>query len=62
MGLSRPHKVGNGVSARWVSLFCIASFFLGVLVVNSGVWKFSFFMLFAATDPFFLDAFAVVCK
>ncbi|PQP94707.1 beta-1 6-galactosyltransferase GALT31A [Prunus yedoensis var. nudiflora] len=34
MGLSRPHKVGNGVSARWVSLFCIASFFLGVLVVN----------------------------
>ncbi|CAN6585743.1 unnamed protein product [Malus baccata var. baccata] len=34
MGLSRPHKVGNGVPARWVSLFCIASFFLGVLVVN----------------------------
>lgn len=34
MGLSRPHKVGNGVSTRWVSLFCIASFFLGVLVVN----------------------------
>ncbi|KAF3434169.1 hypothetical protein FNV43_RR25272 [Rhamnella rubrinervis] len=34
MGLSRPHKVGNGVSTRWVSVFCIASFFLGVLVVN----------------------------
>ena len=34
MGLSRPHKVGNGVSTRWVSLFCIVSFFLGVLVVN----------------------------
>ncbi|KAM1851198.1 hypothetical protein ACFX13_015298 [Malus domestica] len=34
MGVSRPHKVGNGVPARWVSLFCIASFFLGVLVVN----------------------------
>ncbi|CAN6713388.1 unnamed protein product [Malus baccata var. baccata] len=35
MGLSKPHKVGNGFSGRWVSLFCIASFFLGVLVVNS---------------------------
>lgn len=34
MGLSRPHKVGNGVSTRWVSFFCIVSFFLGVLVVN----------------------------
>ncbi|KAI3439774.1 Hexosyltransferase [Psidium guajava] len=34
MGLSRPQKSGNGVSTRWVSLFCIASFFLGVLVVN----------------------------
>ncbi|KAB1207757.1 putative beta-1,3-galactosyltransferase 6 [Morella rubra] len=34
MGLSRPHKAGNGVSTRWVSVFCIASFFLGVLVVN----------------------------
>ncbi|XP_024026845.1 beta-1,6-galactosyltransferase GALT31A isoform X1 [Morus notabilis] len=34
MGLSRPHKVGNGVSTRWVSFFCILSFFLGVLVVN----------------------------
>ncbi|KAK4601117.1 hypothetical protein RGQ29_010622 [Quercus rubra] len=34
MGLSRPHKAGNGVSTRWVSLFCIASFFLGVLVIN----------------------------
>ncbi|KAL0016154.1 hypothetical protein SO802_003223 [Lithocarpus litseifolius] len=34
MGLSRPHKAGNGVSTRWVSFFCIASFFLGVLVIN----------------------------
>ncbi|KAL5551495.1 hypothetical protein UlMin_001671 [Ulmus minor] len=34
MGLSRPHKVGNGVSTRWVSVFCIFSFFFGVLVVN----------------------------
>ncbi|KAK8680063.1 hypothetical protein V6N13_109018 [Hibiscus sabdariffa] len=34
MGFSRPQKLGNGVSTRWVSLFCIASFFLGVLVVN----------------------------
>ncbi|XWS48714.1 hypothetical protein CRYUN_Cryun13aG0100200 [Craigia yunnanensis] len=34
MGLSRPQKPGNGVSTRWVSLFYIASFFLGVLVVN----------------------------
>ncbi|XP_048320638.1 beta-1,6-galactosyltransferase GALT31A isoform X1 [Ziziphus jujuba] len=34
MGLGRPHKVGNGVSTRWVTVFCIASFFLGVLVVN----------------------------
>lgn len=34
MGLGRPPKSGNGVSTRWVSLFCIASFFLGVLVVN----------------------------
>ncbi|EOY23835.1 Beta-1,3-galactosyltransferase 6 isoform 3 [Theobroma cacao] len=34
MGLSRPQKPGNGVSTRWVSLFCITSFFLGVLVVN----------------------------
>ncbi|WCJ26661.1 Galactosyltransferase family protein [Euphorbia peplus] len=33
-GLSRPQKPINGVSTRWVSLFCIASFFLGVLVVN----------------------------
>ncbi|KAE8721670.1 putative beta-1,3-galactosyltransferase 6 [Hibiscus syriacus] len=35
MGLSRPQKPGNGISTRWVSLFCIASFFLGALVVNS---------------------------
>ncbi|KAB5534920.1 hypothetical protein DKX38_018135 [Salix brachista] len=34
MGISRPQKSSNGVSTRWVSLFCIASFFLGVLVVN----------------------------
>ncbi|KAL9345734.1 hypothetical protein Peur_060587 [Populus x canadensis] len=34
MGISRPHKSSNGVSTRWVFLFCIASFFLGVLVVN----------------------------
>ncbi|KAF8033408.1 hypothetical protein BT93_D2116 [Corymbia citriodora subsp. variegata] len=34
MGLGRPQKSGNGISTRWVSLFCIASFFLGVLVVN----------------------------
>ncbi|KAK4771465.1 hypothetical protein SAY87_031997 [Trapa incisa] len=34
MALSRAHKPGNGVSMRLVSLFCIASFFLGLLVVN----------------------------
>ncbi|KAK2998629.1 hypothetical protein RJ639_010846 [Escallonia herrerae] len=39
MGLmlgSRPqHKAaGNGVSTRWVSLFCIASFCLGFVVIN----------------------------
>lgn len=34
MGLTRTHKAANGVSTRWVSLFCIASFFLGVLIVN----------------------------
>lgn len=34
MGISRPHKSSNGVSTRWVFLFCIASFLLGVLVVN----------------------------
>ncbi|XVE64575.1 hypothetical protein DITRI_Ditri07aG0111400 [Diplodiscus trichospermus] len=34
MGFSRPQKPGSGVSTRWVSFFCIASFFLGVLVVN----------------------------
>ncbi|OVA04696.1 Glycosyl transferase [Macleaya cordata] len=38
MGLmlgSRHQKGGvGGVSTRWVSLFCISSFFLGVLVVN----------------------------
>ncbi|KAL6182766.1 PREDICTED: probable beta-1,3-galactosyltransferase 6-like [Fragaria vesca subsp. vesca] len=46
MGVSRPHKVGNGVSTRWVSLFCIASFFLGVLVVNR---------FWAAIDPDKMD-------
>ncbi|OWM72235.1 beta-1,6-galactosyltransferase GALT31A isoform X2 [Punica granatum] len=34
MGVSRAHKPGNGISTRCVSLFCTASFFLGVLVVN----------------------------
>ncbi|KAK8518371.1 hypothetical protein V6N12_017520 [Hibiscus sabdariffa] len=35
MGLSsRPQKPVNGVPTKWVSLFCIASFFSGVLVVN----------------------------
>ncbi|GAV75107.1 Galactosyl_T domain-containing protein/DUF4094 domain-containing protein [Cephalotus follicularis] len=35
MGSSRtPKSGGNGVSTRWVSVFCIASFFFGVLVVN----------------------------
>ncbi|KAK6948028.1 Glycosyl transferase, family 31 [Dillenia turbinata] len=33
---TRQHKggVNGGISTRWVSLLCIASFFLGVLVVN----------------------------
>ncbi|KAJ0049618.1 hypothetical protein Pint_14792 [Pistacia integerrima] len=34
MGFNRPQKVANGVSTRWVSLLCFASFFLGVLVIN----------------------------
>ncbi|XP_039007319.1 beta-1,6-galactosyltransferase GALT31A-like [Hibiscus syriacus] len=35
MGLSsRPQKPVNGVPTKWVSLFCFASFFSGVLVVN----------------------------
>ncbi|KAI4343172.1 hypothetical protein MLD38_027706 [Melastoma candidum] len=35
MGVGRAHKGGgNGVSTKWVSLFCISSFFLGVIVVN----------------------------
>lgn len=34
MGISRTHKSSNGVSTKWVFLFCIASFLLGVLVVN----------------------------
>ena len=34
MGIGRPQKSSNGVPTRWVSLFCIASFFLGILVVN----------------------------
>ncbi|XWS38127.1 hypothetical protein CRYUN_Cryun19dG0103600 [Craigia yunnanensis] len=40
MGLSRPQKPGNGVSTRLVSLFCIVSFLLGVLVINR-VWDIS---------------------
>ncbi|GMH22817.1 hypothetical protein Nepgr_024660 [Nepenthes gracilis] len=31
---SRQHKAGNGVSTRWAPVLCIASFFLGVVVVN----------------------------
>ncbi|XVF51180.1 hypothetical protein PTKIN_Ptkin04bG0163700 [Pterospermum kingtungense] len=46
MGLSRPQKPGNGVSTRWVSLFCIASFFLGALVVNR---------FWAISDPVEMD-------
>ncbi|KAH9774836.1 Beta-1,6-galactosyltransferase GALT31A [Citrus sinensis] len=34
MGVSRPQKAANGVSTRWVYVFCIASFFLGVVVIN----------------------------
>uniref|UniRef100_A0A5B7CF12 Hexosyltransferase n=1 Tax=Davidia involucrata TaxID=16924 RepID=A0A5B7CF12_DAVIN len=34
LGTRPPHKAGTGFSTRWVSLFCIASFCLGVLVVN----------------------------
>ncbi|KAG5255318.1 beta-1,3-galactosyltransferase [Salix suchowensis] len=39
MGIGRPQKSSNGVPTRWVSLFCIASFFLGILVVNR-FWDF----------------------
>uniref|UniRef100_A0A2P2JRJ8 Hexosyltransferase n=1 Tax=Rhizophora mucronata TaxID=61149 RepID=A0A2P2JRJ8_RHIMU len=46
MGIGRPHKPSNGVSTRWVYLFCIASFFLGVLVVNR---------LWAIPDPAKVD-------
>ncbi|XP_022762180.1 beta-1,6-galactosyltransferase GALT31A-like isoform X2 [Durio zibethinus] len=46
MGSSRPQKTGNGVSTRWVSLFCIASFLLGVLVVNR---------FWAISDPVKMD-------
>ncbi|KAK9202674.1 hypothetical protein WN943_012925 [Citrus x changshan-huyou] len=31
---SLPQKAANGVSTRWVYVFCIASFFLGVVVIN----------------------------
>ncbi|XP_010542088.1 PREDICTED: beta-1,6-galactosyltransferase GALT31A [Tarenaya hassleriana] len=35
MGFARAQKSGvNGVSAKWVSILCISSFFLGVLFVN----------------------------
>uniref|UniRef100_A0A803LWU3 Hexosyltransferase n=1 Tax=Chenopodium quinoa TaxID=63459 RepID=A0A803LWU3_CHEQI len=34
MGGIKPHKFSNGVSARCVTFFCIASFLCGVLVVN----------------------------
>ncbi|CAK9167466.1 unnamed protein product [Ilex paraguariensis] len=34
LGTRPPHKGGNGISTRWVSVFCIASFCLGVLVIN----------------------------
>ncbi|VVB11851.1 unnamed protein product [Arabis nemorensis] len=35
MGMGRHQKsVASGVSARWVFLLCISSFFLGVLLVN----------------------------
>ncbi|CAM8906490.1 unnamed protein product [Rhodiola kirilowii] len=34
------HRAGNGVSTRWVSLFCIASFCFGVVVVNR-FWAYS---------------------
>ncbi|KAH9774835.1 Beta-1,6-galactosyltransferase GALT31A [Citrus sinensis] len=40
MGVSRPQKAANGVSTRWVYVFCIASFFLGVVVINS-CWQLS---------------------
>ncbi|KAK9197559.1 hypothetical protein WN944_012742 [Citrus x changshan-huyou] len=39
MGVSRPQKAANGVSTRWVYVFCIASFFLGVVVINSEGWS-----------------------
>ncbi|KAG9146986.1 hypothetical protein Leryth_005242 [Lithospermum erythrorhizon] len=34
MGLRSSHKGGNGVSVSWVSVFCIASFCLGIMVFN----------------------------
>ncbi|XP_059662119.1 beta-1,6-galactosyltransferase GALT31A [Cornus florida] len=36
LGTRQSHKAGagSGISTRWVSVFCIASFCLGVLVVN----------------------------
>lgn len=47
MGFSRPQKAAaTGVSTRWVSLFCIASFLFGVVVVNR-FWD--------ASDPANLD-------
>lgn len=38
MAAGRAQKPSNGVSMRWVSLFCVASFFLGVLVVNRSLF------------------------
>ncbi|KAJ4850180.1 Beta-1,6-galactosyltransferase galt31a [Turnera subulata] len=46
MGMTRPQKSINGVSTKWVSLLCIASFFFGVLVVNR---------LWAIPDPAKVD-------
>ncbi|KAG9155025.1 hypothetical protein Leryth_012204 [Lithospermum erythrorhizon] len=34
LGAKAYHKGGNGVSALWVSVLCIASFCLGVFVIN----------------------------
>ncbi|CAN0840786.1 Beta-1,6-galactosyltransferase GALT31A [Linum grandiflorum] len=36
---SRPVRPTSGVSTKWLAIFCIASFFLGYLVVNS-FWPF----------------------
>lgn len=49
MGVGRAHKSGNGVSTTWVSVFCSASFFLGVLVVNRFSLSLSLFLLSAGS-------------